>query len=385
MLLGGLDAGNNTIILSLEDAYGEDAIVIPTLTTPYKDYSFGNEKEDLIKSLDVDITLNYDRGDEVKQHLGRYIVGQKASIIDPKLDLRNGAQKKLGDKELMICMVTTLAYGAVVKQEKDKGNITADYKIVTGLPYLQYLKDREAFAKQLRGNHLVKFRGEYDITVEVRLNEVLTECEGLRAMQSLLIDEDGMYVYKPEQMVGKYTIGLDIGEFTTEMMVGTFSETDEGIPKFSFVGTLCGGWNSGIEEAKQKLIDKLNKEYQTEINRYLIDTKLQSKLTKGKINLSSGEEYDIRKDYKMFLDELGRSISDKIVNSLKGIKGNILEVGLMGGGPKVLDNYFGSVLKDNLSKDLSVKPERITIPANALTINADNYLKRAIALWEGRK
>lgn len=385
MLIGGLDAGNNTIILSLEDSFGEEAIIIPTITTPYVDNSFGknNKKATLLNNLDVEITLNYDRGKEGKKNLGRHFVGQLAPNVNNKIDLRNGAQKKLGDEDLMICMLTTLAYGAIKAQGKEEGSVTADYNIVTGLPYLQYKNDAEGFSKQLVGNHLVKFMGDYDITVEIRVSECVVECEGFRATQSILCDKDGLFIFKPEDMVGKYAVGVDIGEFTTELMVGRFDEIENANVKFEFVGRLCNGWNIGITEAKQSLIDSINKDFATEISRHTIDTNLKSKIAKGKINLANGEEFSYIDFYKQFLREVAESISDKIVNTLvnAGIKGNILRIGLMGGGPEIFDKAFGGYMKDYLSRDLSIKPENIQIPQNALTINADCYLKRAESRW----
>lgn len=385
MLIGGLDAGNNTIILSLEDAFGEDAIIVPTITTPYVDNSFGknNEKATLLNNLDVEVTLNYDRGKEGKKNLGRHFVGELAPNVNNKIDLRNGAQKKLGDIDLMICMLTTLAYGGIKTQSKEEGSITVDYNIVTGLPYLQYKNDSDGFSAQLTGNHLVKFMGDYDITVEVRIHECIVECEGFRATQSMLCDEDGVYLFKPEDMVGKYAIGVDIGEFTTEMMLGIFRETESANIKFEFVGRLCNGWNIGITDAKQTLIDNINKNHATEISRYAIDNNLKSKIARGKISLSNGEEFNYVNSYKSYLQEVAESITDRIVNTLvkEGIKGNILRIGLMGGGPAIFDKAFGGYMKDFLSRDLSIKPENIQIPQNALTINADCYLKRAESRW----
>ena len=167
-------------------------------------------------------------------------------------------------------------------------------------------------------------------------------------------------------------------------MVGKFYETDKGEAEFKYVGNLCNGWDIGVNIAKQRLIDKLNKPpFKTDKNRYDIDVAMKSKIRRGKINLSDGTEYDIQNDYKEFLEDLAKELSDAVVNPLvaDGLRGNILTIGLVGGGAVVADNALGNKLKDYLSTDLAVSMDNMVIPTNSTTSNADSYLKLCGYTW----
>lgn len=378
MLRIGIDGGNSTTIIAVEDM---DPIIIPTIISPYKDYSkgFDFKKKRLADMLDVEIELNFNNK-QLKKSLGRYFVGNMAKKEGDNVKIRNIGQIKKGDEWLFIIMLTSMAVAVVENQQKYEGTLSQEIKFVTGLPYIQY-QDKEEFLKQFIGDHKVKFRGSYNMEVELFIRAGYVEVEGAGALNKLIFNEEG-YILPADELIGRNIVGIEIGEFTSEIITVTFvDEEDEGIvPEYKH--KLCTGFDLGIATAKQYVIDYLREEKNTPIDRYDLDDSLKfPKARKGLIDCTNGEKFNILEMYETQLTELAQKlaarISDKINNS--GEKGRIIHTLIYGGGACALDYKFGNAIRDAARKTIGGESEIVSEPH---LVNATGYLRKAKALYD---
>lgn len=379
-MIVGIDGGNNTVITAVE---GKDPIIIPTLYSPYKDYDQGLEinKKDLKNSLDVEIELNYQNA-QTKKHLGRYYVGNLAKEIEgSNVKIRNIGKNKKGDEGLLICMLTSLAISVVENQGKVSGSLRQDIKLVTGLPLAQYKNDKNEFAKEILGNHRVIFRGRYSIEVELHISDVIVEVEGAGALNKLIFNDDGDYIFSEDKLIDRIILGVEVGEFTSEIIAITFKENEDGkiLPEYKV--KLCTPLDKGIANAKQPIIDLLRDNYNTIKDRYDIDMALKRNRNKGVIYLENGDAFNITNLYeeqlKALAEDISIKLSDKIKNS--GEKGNIINTLIFGGGPCVLDYKFGNFLREGI-KEVIGGDSKITDKPHLE--NALGYLEKAKVVFE---
>jgi hypothetical protein len=385
MLLAGLDGGNNTVILSMDGMTGDKAVIIPTVYANYKESynALPETRKDLINNLDVEITLNA-MNLEKKKELGRFIVGNLAiSLEKENATIRENGKNKTGDEGLLVCMLTTLAYGVIKSQNKDYGRVSSKIGLVTGLPYLQYREDKKEFGEQFIGTHIVKFNGDYDITVELKITETSVQCEGAGALNKSIFNDKGEYKYSEDDLIDRYIMGFDVGEFTSELITMTFVEKDNMvIPEYQ--SNLCTGIDYGIANAKQPIIDYIRETKNTIVDRYTIDKVIKRSRRKGILDLASDEEYNITNDYDKYLKDVANTTGNSVINKIHhaNITGRkIKEFIIFGGGADTLNGKFGSYLSDKL--EASLKPQNLIIADNALTANADGYLEKAKAIYEG--
>lgn len=385
MLLSGLDGGNNTVILSMEGMSGTKAVIVPTVYANYKESykALQETKKELIDNLDVEITLNTTNL-EKKEYLGRFIVGNLAvSLEKENATIRENGKNKTGDIGLMICMLTTLAYGVVKTQNKEYGKVSSKVALVTGLPYLQYREDKKAFREQFNGTHTVKFCGDYDITVELHIIETSVQCEGAGALNKAIFNDKGTYKYPEDDLIDRYIMGFDVGEFTSELITMTFIEKDNMVlPEYQ--SNLCTGIDFGIANAKQPIIDYIRETKNTIIDRYTIDKVIKRQRRKGILDLASDNEFDIITHYDKYLKDVANTTGNAVINKIHhaNITGRkIKEFIIFGGGADTLNGKFGSYLSDKIQESLN--PQNLIIADNALTANADGYLEKAKAIYEG--
>lgn len=384
MLRGGIDGGNNTIILDLEGL--NKALIVPTVYSPYKDYSNGleNEAKKIEDSIDVEITLNYDNS-KSKKELGRHNVGNLARAIEgTNAKVREIGKQKAGDEGLLICMLSTLALGVIKVQNKEEGLLTEELKLVTGLPILQYQDEvnKETLAKTLIGKHKVKFYGNYDIEVELLISDVEIDAEGAGAVNEAIFNEEGDYIYEDEELIDRIILGVEVGEFTTELVALTFAEDEETREVYpEYYNKLCTGIDVGIANAKQSIIDFVRDRKNTIIDRFEIDRVVRRRLRKGEIDLENGETFNILEMYEENLKDISTKIVQIISNKVKnaGAKGKIKEAILLGGGVCTLDNKMGNFIRENWKETIGSSN---TIAKNAHTANAEGFLARAIETFE---
>lgn len=171
-------------------------------------------------------------------------------------------------------------------------------------------------------------------------------------------------------------MGLEVGEFTTEIIALKFKENEDGdiLPEYHI--PLCTGINKGIANAKQKVIDYLRENHATEKDRYDIDHVVKRKNNRGVINLANGEAFDIIPLYKQSLNVLAAEITSMIKNKIKSTNdtGNILHTLLYGGGPCVLEYQFGNALREIIKTEIGGES---TISDNPHLANALGYLEKA--------
>lgn len=384
MLKVGLDGGNNTIILAAEGL--NKHVIIPTIFAPFKDYSLGLETKvkKIEDSIDVDITLNFDNTKQ-KKELGRYIIGNLARKIEgTNAKVREIGKQKTGDEGLLRCMLTTLALGVIKSQNKESGKLTEEIKMVTGLPISQYQNEsnQEGFGKDILGRHKVKFNGNYDIEVELLITDIEVDAEGASAVSDSIFDEEGEYVYPEYELVDRIILGVEVGEFTTELIALTFDEDEETSEIFpEFYNKLCSGIDIGIANAKQTIIDDLRDRHNTIIDRYEIDRVVKRRIRKGEVDLESGDTINILDNYENNLKETASKVTQIISNKIKnaGAKGKIKETQLLGGGVCTLDYKMGNFIREGLEGTIN---SPTTISPNAHTANADGFLSKAIAIFE---
>lgn len=373
MLVCGIDGGNNTVITSIE---GKESIIIPTIVAPYIDLNNGleNKEKSLLKSLDVEIDLNYSN-QKTKRSLGRYFVGEMVKNTGVFADMRNIGDSKKGDEKLLFVMLTSLAVAAVMDQDKNSGIVKQDLKIVTGLPFLQFRNNKDEYKQEFLGQHKVTIRSINTIEVELNILDVLVDVEGAGALNKLIFNGDE-YIYGDSKIVDRIVLGVEVGEFTTEIIALKFKENDEGniIPEYHI--PLCTGMDKGIANAKQKVIDYLREIHGTEKDRYDIDHVVRRKNNRGGILLKNGEKFDIIPLYMQSLNVLATEITGMVKNKINNTNntGNIIHTLLYGGGPCVLEYQFGNVLREKIKTEIGGES---SISNNPQIANALGYLEKA--------
>lgn len=373
MLVCGIDGGNNTVITAIE---GMEPIIIPTIIAPYTDFNNGLELKDkpLLSSLDVEIELNYNN-QRTKRNLGRFFVGERIKSLGITPDMRDIGDIKEGDEKLLVVMLTSLAVAAVMDQDKKSGIVRQDLKIVTGLPYLQVKIHKDAYKQEFIGQHKVTIRGKDTIEVELNILDVTVDVEGAGALNKLIFNGDD-YIYEDSKIVDRIVLGVEVGEFTTEIIALKFKENEEGniIPEYHI--PLCTGMDKGIANAKQKVIDYLRENHATEKDRYDIDHVVKRKNNRGVISLANGEAFDIIPLYKQSLGVLAAEVTSMIKNKIKNTNdtGNIIHTLLYGGGPCVLEYQFGNALREKMKAEIGGES---TISEKPHLANALGYLEKA--------
>lgn len=379
----GIDGGNNTVITAVE---GKEPIIIPTIVAPYKDYDQGLEmmefsKKALKESLDVEIILNcHDNSN--KKELGRFYVGSLAKEMEGvNIKERAIGKAKAGDEILLVSMLSSLAVASAISQKADQGKIHQKIKMVTGLPFLQFRSGKEEFSKQFIGKHKVIIRGSYEIEAELDIVSVDVEIEGIGALNKTILNSGAERMFKDEDIIDRTILGIEIGEFTSEIIALTFKEDDAGKIYPEYKQKLCMGIDMGISAAKQPVVDFIRERHNTIIDRFDIDQAVRRKMRKGEIDLETGESINIINMFEDNLVQLSNTISTLINNKVKslGEKGRIKYALLYGGGVCVLDNKMGDILKDNLSDVISGK---CIVLEKADIANAYGYLEKAKRIFK---
>lgn len=384
MLKVGIDGGNNTIITIPE---GSEPLIIPTILAPYRDYDQVLDmpeqyKKPLKDCLDAEIVLNH-RNEKLRKELGRFYVGDLAKEKEGiNIKERNIGKTKKGDEGLLLCMLVSLATAAAQAQNVYSGEICEQVKMVTGLPCLQFKKDRLEYSKQFLGCHKVIFRGSYEMEVELDITEAVVEMEGAGALRRLIFNDSGEYLYKEEELIDRSILGIEIGEFTSEIIALTFRESDDGKILPEYKQKLCMGIDMGIANAKQPLIDFVRDKYNTIIDRYDVDVSLRRKSRRGNIDLENGDTFNIMEIYEENLSNLAHSLSNLINNKIKsaGEKGRIKHTLLYGGGVCVLDYKMGNFLKESIQELIGGKSSIVENPHIA---NVNSYLEKALTVFGG--
>lgn len=385
MLLIGIDGGNNTVITSIE---GKAPFIIPTVYSPYKEIeeNFARKNKGLQNSLDVEIELNC-KNNKTRRNLGRYFVGKLAKEQEgSNATVRSIGKSKKGDDGLLVCMLSSMAVATVENQNKNTGTLTQDIKMVTGLPYNQYRTDRDDFIKQFIGCHKVTIRGNYNIEIELNILDGVVEVEGAGALNKLILDENGQYIYPESELCDRVILGVEVGEFTSEIIAIEFMEDENGSVQPEYKMGLCTGLDKGIANAKQAIIERFRDSYKTIIDRYDIDFALARGHRKGCIDLdepwNGQESICIIEDYEKQLNSLAEAITTIINNKIKnsGIrKGTIKHTLIYGGGACVLDYKFGNVLKERINEIIGGKA---SIAENPHLSNSQGYLEKARFVFE---
>ncbi|MFZ5985813.1 MAG: hypothetical protein ACOYWZ_01630 [Bacillota bacterium] len=382
MLIVGIDGGNNTVITALK---GREPLIIPTILAPYRDYDQGLEmpeyhRKPLKDCLDAEVVLNYQNEGQRKE-LGRFYVGKLAKELEGiNIRERNIGKTKKGDQSLLVCMLVSLAASLVETRKVEKGKVSEQIKMVTGLPCLQYKGDRLDYSKQFLGCHKIIFRGSYNIEVEIDISDVEVEMEGAGALRRLIFNDSGEYLYKEEELIDRTILGIEVGEFTSEIIALTFKETEEGKILPEYRQKLCMGIDMGIANAKQPVIDYLRDKFNTVIDRYGIDVALRRKQRRGEIDLESGDTLNIVELFQEHLLQLAQLLSNLINNKVKsaGEKGKIKHTLLFGGGVCVLDYRMGNFLKESTQELIGGIS---SIVENPHTANALSYLEKALSIY----
>jgi len=384
MLLVGIDGGNNTIITSVE---GKNPLIIPTVYSNYKEVqdNFTKKSKSLQNSLDVEIELNC-KNNKTRKNLGRFLVGKLAKESEgSRVNVRSIGKSKSGDIGLLVCMLTSLAVVTVEHQNITSGTLTQDIKMVTGLPYNQYRTDHDSYISQFIGCHKVIFRGQYNIEVEVNIVDVVVEVEGAGALNKLIVD-DIYSEYSDEDLVDRAVLGIEVGEFTSEILAIVFKEDEDGSIQPEYKANLCTGIDLGIANAKQPIIELFREKYQTIIDRYDIDLALSRTARRGYIdfdaNISEMNSLNIIEPYSQQLQSLAESIAIIINNKIKnsGIrKGTIIHSLIYGGGACVLDYRFGNILKEKIDEIIGIKS---SIAENPHLSNSLGFLEKAKYVFE---
>lgn len=337
------DLGNSHLKLYVENKNNETKIyIVPTMVAAYRENFLGTEISSSEFPYNLESTVIYNNG-KGNENLGRHYVGFLAKKMEGIINDREIGAMKCGDQDLIIVLLTTIA--AICEKEGD--NIV---DLSVSLPLSQFQGYHARYEKQWEGKHEVILHQLNNKPVKFEIKKCVCGVEGVRALEQIALTNPE--IQKPNRKI----LGIDCGEYTTEVIAGYYSLENDNMIFDNFL-KLCFPVELGVAYAKQRVIDFLMMKHNTFVDRYDIDFAVKE--NDNKIYLDNGSMFDISSVYNPALYELANDIVKKIFNVVKSHKEkpNIECMFLYGGAAEILDfaKHFSDLTKKIIGVDCFIK------------------------------
>lgn len=374
------DLGNGSIKGTFLSSKSEDSLIIPSTIARKKPNSSQNpiklseistkEKNDYVKNifniLDVSV-----QSQAIEQE-GRFLIGKAAidsNLRNTEFDVNDGSGKS--ETDLSVILTLSVIAGKALQDnylenEELSQQINVDVNMVTALPVqegtTQNTNDKYS-EKYLNNDHIVTIKN-FDklITVNIHFNRVVVALEGETAQYFIKSNDSNITARIEKELNKSYpelinristeeiinlknTIGIDIGEGTTDFVV--FKNNDINIPNSS---SLSKGYGNVLENAIETLHNQ----------KFSVDNRVQIKeLLETEINgLNRSRIEKVKEVVSDQIDELTQDITYKFSKILSNVHGNIEIIYVYGGGSTPLKD----ILKDELSNKVKEFTSGIDIP-----------------------
>lgn len=353
ILTVGVDLGNDAF--KIIGPSKKELFVLNLISPWYQRRVITEDTRFPLNLLEVDITSK-------KKNIGKFFVGGMAynfnrGIIKEKTvaDRHNG---KSNDKNTLIVLLTSIALSLLKPNSK-----LIKEKIILGtmLPTEEYFKSEnvDILVEKLIGTHHVKFLNPVynGVEVDFEIINVVTEPEGLSAINAVIFDDNGELLEEYENDYSERTIlGFDIGSLTTDVTV---------LQNFQL--RTFFGIEKGTIDPLNRIVDYIKTEHKVSLPRHKID----NTLIKNEKLLIYGEEIpNLREISNEFIEYEGLQLIDEFYSKIAAAGVQMPDIGLIifsGGGSL----FFKKILEKQLSRIPMV------FSKNAMMLNAVGAWKNA--------
>lgn len=354
MNFAAIDMGNSLFQAIINDREYLMPNALALCTVDRVEYYDASQK-DFFSNLIVEISSK-----AINQQNNKYFVGFSATEKENISSVAKNNQKASSDRSIIL-LLTLLGYDAVYDNRGEK-NINIQYDVVsTALPTRQVVRDREELRKKLTGEHTVTFKnvpGGSDITVEIRIADVIVGIEGSTAYVALVRDSNTLKIKDVELMTETILIA-DMGGDSTDFV---------GIRKNKIVDGIEGeifGINTYLDRMIQDVENRTGYRFSSRYN-------LEKRLALGYQNwrvIVDQEEVDITDCIKPHLIEMSEKFLELLDQKRKNVALQEAKHYFCIGGPvKVAKEY---IEVENQKRN---KPMKLSFP---------NHLERlnVLGLW----
>ncbi|KXG75043.1 ParM/StbA family protein [Thermotalea metallivorans] len=298
------------------------------------------------------------------QTLGKYFVGGMAYNFNRGIlrertiaDRHNGKAK---DIETLIVLITSIAVSLLKPNAK---KIKEKIILGTMLPTEEYFRNNREnvsiLENRLKGIHCIKFLNPVfnGVEVEFEIVDVVTQPEGLCAINAMMYDDHGELLDEYENNYAERTIlGFDIGALTSDVTV---------IHNFEL--RTFFGIDKGTIDPLNRIIDYIKTEYKVTIPRH----KLDNTIIRNEKLLIYGEEIaNFRDICKQMIDYEARQLVDEFSSKAAAAGIQLPDIGLI-----ILCGGGSLLFKEIIQKNLSRIP--MMFSKNAIMLNALGAWKNA--------
>lgn len=353
ILTVGVDLGNDAF--KIIGPSKKELIVLNLISPWYQRRVITEDTRFPLNLLEVDVTSK-------NKNIGKFFVGGMAynfnrGIIKEKTvsDRHNG---KSNDKTTLIVLLTSIALSLLKPNSK-----LIKEKIILGtmLPTEEYFKSEnvDILTERLIGKHHVKFLNPIfnGVEVDFEIINVVTEPEGLSAINAVMYDDNGELSKEYENNYSERTIlGFDIGSLTTDVTV---------LQNFEL--RTFFGIEKGTIDPLNRIVDYIKTEHKVSLPRHKIDNTL---IKNEKLLVYGKEIPNLREISNEFIEYEGIQLVDEFSSKIAAAGVQIPDIGLIifsGGGSL----FFKEILEKQLSRIPMI------FSKNALMLNAIGAWKNA--------
>ena len=394
MIIAGIDAGNTSIKLQLED---ENTVTYENIYAKRSAIDMNSEyelnskrtpnKRNIKRFLDVEVI----DGDNKYS----FIFGEQAKKYKTELTERPN-DYKANDKQLVMNSIVSLA-NTIISNEMNNDNwkeilkdeMSYDASISVGLPFYEYHIEgkKEEYKNNFKKTFKINFLNpSYPIkTMNLNIKNVDVDIEGNSAIKQTIF-EKGIMDKPLNEIVNKAIVMIDIGCYSIDVVGGRFLEDEdedgEVFVDFEIVKKLSDGINIGVGSALDNVIMQVKNAYSKEIAQHRVFTRQEiAEAFESENKCIPGTKYNIEPYYTNEIESLGEKIGKLFVDMINaaGYKEEIHSIYIAGGGSlnKILLEKFKSYLVDS-----NYDVNKIQVSENPLYANARGYYNIALSNFE---
>lgn len=381
MIMAGIDAGNNSIKITLENEQTvnyENIYVERNKVELEREYKMNGKEEVNKNTLRDYLDVEVEDGEEKYA----YLFGEQAKTNKTTISERDKSDYKSTDKQLIINSIVALANSLVAnldKSEWTKEKLHFDVALGVGLPFHEYQLDGaiEDYKKKFLKTFTVKFLNpSYPVkTVTITVKEIDVDIEGLAALRQTLF-EQGYFDKSVKEVKNKAASIIDIGCFTVDIVTGIFhrklDEDGEEYPIFKTNYSICDGITTGVGTAMDNVIQNISNELGRNIGQNRKFTRQEIIVATEDDNLIEGTNISIEPHYSEECEKLGTMIGKKYTQLILkgGYKDSLIKIYVAGGGSlnEIIMSKFKEVLEEN-GFDLDI----IEVVENPIYANSTGY------------
>lgn len=379
LFIAGIDAGNNSVKLTLENGQTlnyENIFCERNKVKLERDYKINGIEEVNKYTLKdhLDVEVSYDG----EKHA--FLFGEQAKINKTTVSERDNKYKST-DNQLIMNSIVALANSYISNLDKSewKETLHFDTALGVGLPFHEYQIDGtiDDYSKRFLKTFTVKFLNpSYPVrTITITVKDIKVDIEGYSALRQTLFDQ-GYFDKLVKEVKGKAASIIDIGCYSYEIVGGKFfkkvDEEGEEYPIFKIDNEICDGVPEGVGTATDNVILSLSSELAREIGQHRKITRQEIFSATEEDNIIEGTKISIEPYYSAECARLGAMIGERYSQLILkgGYKDSLIKIYVAGGGSlnEIIMSNFKKELKNN-GFDLDI----IEVVKNPVYANSTGY------------